>query len=151
VKRGELVVSVRQLARSFNWSHGNAQRFLALLVENSMISRVVRESLHPAVHEAGHFIVCNYDTYNPARYADRYARRYTKRYNLKEVLKERINKDLKITASVGIGTCKVVAKIGSALCKPDGLLEIVPGGEQAFLNPLPIAKLPGWAKKQSSP
>ena len=62
-------------------------------------------------------------------------------------LKERINKELKITASVGIGTCKVVAKIASALCKPNGLLAIAPGEEQAFLNPLPIAKLPGVGEK----
>jgi DNA polymerase-4 len=62
-------------------------------------------------------------------------------------IKERINKELKITASVGIATCKVVAKIASGLCKPDGLLEIAPGEEQAFLNPLPIAKLPGVGKK----
>jgi len=62
-------------------------------------------------------------------------------------IKDRIHKDLKITASVGIAACKVVAKIASDLCKPDGLLEIAPGGEQAFLNPLPIAKLPGVGKK----
>jgi len=62
-------------------------------------------------------------------------------------IKERINKELKLTASVGIGTCKVVAKIASALCKPDGLLEIAPGEEQAFLNPLPVAKLPGVGEK----
>jgi DNA polymerase-4 len=62
-------------------------------------------------------------------------------------IKERINKELNITASVGIGTCKVVAKIASARCKPDGLLEIAPGKEQAFLNPLPIAKLPGVGNK----
>jgi DNA polymerase-4 len=62
-------------------------------------------------------------------------------------IKNRINKELKITASVGIGTCKVVAKIASALCKPDGLLQIAPGEEQAFLNPLPVAKLPGVGKK----
>jgi DNA polymerase-4 len=66
---------------------------------------------------------------------------------LARAIKERINKELKITASVGIGTCKVVAKIASALCKPDGLLEIAPGGEQSFLNPLPIAKLPGVGEK----
>jgi DNA polymerase-4 len=66
---------------------------------------------------------------------------------LARAIKERINKELKITASVGIGTCKVVAKIASALCKPDGLLEIAPGEEQAFLNPLPIAKLPGVGEK----
>jgi len=62
-------------------------------------------------------------------------------------MKERIHKELKITASVGIATCKVVAKIASDLCKPDGLLEIAPGEEQAFLNPLPAAKLPGVGKK----
>jgi DNA polymerase-4 len=62
-------------------------------------------------------------------------------------IKERINEELKLTASVGIATCKVVAKIASDLCKPDGLLEIARGDEQAFLNPLPIAKLPGVGKK----
>jgi len=62
-------------------------------------------------------------------------------------IKERINKELKITASVGIATCKVVAKIASDLCKPDGLLQIAPGEEQAFLNPLPVAKLPGVGNK----
>jgi len=62
-------------------------------------------------------------------------------------IKERIHKELKITGSVGIATCKVVAKIASDLCKPDGLLEIAPGEEQAFLNPLPVAKLPGVGKK----
>ena len=62
-------------------------------------------------------------------------------------IKERICKELKITASVGIGTCKVVAKIASDLCKPDGLLEIAPGEERDFLNPLPVAKLPGVGKR----
>jgi DNA polymerase-4 len=62
-------------------------------------------------------------------------------------IKERINEELELTASVGIATCKVVAKIASDLYKPDGLLEIAPGGEQAFLNPVPIAKLPGVGKK----
>jgi len=62
-------------------------------------------------------------------------------------IKKRINKELKITASVGVATCKVVAKIASDLCKPDGLLEITPGREQAFLNPLTVSKLPGVGKK----
>jgi DNA polymerase-4 len=66
---------------------------------------------------------------------------------LARAIKERINKELNVTASVGVGTCKVVAKIASALCKPDGLLEIAPGEEQAFLNPLPVAKLPGVGEK----
>ena len=62
-------------------------------------------------------------------------------------IKERISKELKLTASVGIATCKVVAKIASDLCKPDGLLEIAPAQERNFLNPLPVAKLPGVGKK----
>jgi DNA polymerase-4 len=62
-------------------------------------------------------------------------------------IKERIHEELKLTASVGIDGCKVVAKIASDLCKPDGLLEIAPGEEQSFLNPLPVAKLPGVGKK----
>ncbi len=72
---------------------------------------------------------------------------YGSPHQLALAIKERIYKELKITASVGIGTCKVVAKIASDLCKPDGLLEIAPGEEQAFLNPLPVDKLPGVGKK----
>ncbi|MEA2683363.1 MAG: polymerase [Chloroflexota bacterium] len=48
-----------------------------------------------------------------------------------------------LTASVGIGTCKVVAKVGSDLRKPDGLVVVPPGTEAAFLAPLPMRVLPG--------
>lgn len=72
---------------------------------------------------------------------------YSSPRKLALAIKERIYKELKITASVGIASCKVVAKIASGLCKPDGLLEIAPGEEQAFLNPLPVAKLPGVGEK----
>jgi len=62
-------------------------------------------------------------------------------------IKERINKNLNLTASVGIAPCKVVAKIASDLCKPDGLLEIAPGKERDFLTSLPVSKLPGVGAK----
>ena len=62
-------------------------------------------------------------------------------------IKARINKNLNLTASVGIASCKVVAKIASDLCKPDGLLEIAPGEERDFLTPLPVSKLPGVGGK----
>ncbi|HEV3234800.1 MAG TPA: DNA polymerase IV [Candidatus Dormibacteraeota bacterium] len=48
-----------------------------------------------------------------------------------------------LTSSVGIGASKVVAKIGSDLRKPDGLVVVRPGEEPAFLAPLPIRVLPG--------
>ncbi|MCD6599136.1 MAG: DNA polymerase IV [Dehalococcoidia bacterium] len=63
------------------------------------------------------------------------------------VVKKRIYEELKLTASIGIATCKVIAKIASDLCKPNGLLEVAPGEEHLFLNPLPLAKLPGVGKK----
>jgi hypothetical protein len=88
LKRGEFIASIRFLARTFNWSHAMAQRFIDQLIENSMISRVIRESIRAAIQEAGHFIVCNYETYNPARYAERNGKRYADRYKIKEVLNE---------------------------------------------------------------
>ncbi|WP_275412387.1 DNA polymerase IV [Paractinoplanes abujensis] len=48
-----------------------------------------------------------------------------------------------VTASVGVGTSKLVAKIGSDLHKPDGLTVAAPGQEQALLHPLPVTRLPG--------
>jgi DNA polymerase IV len=48
-----------------------------------------------------------------------------------------------LTASVGMGSCKVVAKVGSDLHKPDGLVVVAPGSEAEFLAPLPIRVLPG--------
>jgi len=62
-------------------------------------------------------------------------------------IKQRIKDELEICASVGIASCKVVAKVTSELSKPDGLLEVAAGEEASFLAPLPIAKLPGIGKK----
>ncbi|MEE9583383.1 MAG: DNA polymerase IV, partial [Dehalococcoidales bacterium] len=65
-------------------------------------------------------------------------------------IKRRVRDELGIRASVGIASSKVVAKIASDLSKPDGLIEVAPGGEGSFLKPLPVAKLPGIGKKMGS-
>jgi DNA polymerase-4 len=62
-------------------------------------------------------------------------------------IKQRIKDELRLCASVGIASCKVVAKVASELSKPDGLLEITAGEERSFLAPLPISKLPGIGKR----
>jgi len=62
-------------------------------------------------------------------------------------IKQRIKDELGLCASVGIASCKVVAKVASELSKPDGLLGVAAGEEPSFLAPLPIAKLPGIGKK----
>ncbi len=49
----------------------------------------------------------------------------------------------RLTASVGAGSTKLVAKIASDLAKPDGVLVVPRTEEQAFLDPLPIRRLPG--------
>ena len=62
-------------------------------------------------------------------------------------IRQRIKDELGLCASVGIASCKVVAKVASELSKPDGLIEVVRGGERAFLAPLPVGKLPGVGEK----
>ncbi len=58
-------------------------------------------------------------------------------------MKQRIQNELGICASVGIASCKVVAKVASDLSKPDGLIEVPEGAERDFLAPLAVDKLPG--------
>ncbi len=58
-------------------------------------------------------------------------------------LRSRILAQLGLTASVGAGTSKLIAKIASDLDKPDGLVVVRPGDEQALLDPLPVRALWG--------
>jgi DNA polymerase-4 len=48
-----------------------------------------------------------------------------------------------VTGSVGIGTSKSLAKIGSELDKPDGLTVVPAGAELDVLHPLPVRSLGG--------
>jgi len=59
-----------------------------------------------------------------------------------EEIQRRIRHEVGLTASIGIATSKVVAKVASDLRKPEGLVEVPPGEEAAFLSPLPISRLP---------
>jgi len=55
-----------------------------------------------------------------------------------------------LTVSAGIASGKLVAKIASDSCKPDGLLAITPGEEAAFLAPLPARSLWGVGPKTAA-
>jgi DNA polymerase-4 len=48
-----------------------------------------------------------------------------------------------VTGSVGAGSSKLMAKIGSDLDKPDGLVVVPPGTELDVLHPLPVGRLGG--------
>jgi len=58
-------------------------------------------------------------------------------------IKAVIRDELELTASVGVASTKLVAKVASDLRKPDGLVVVPPGDEAAFLAPLPISRLWG--------
>lgn len=62
-------------------------------------------------------------------------------------LKRRVQAELGLTISVGVGASKSVAKIASDLEKPDGLTIVPRGGEAGFLAPLPVGALPGVGPK----
>lgn len=48
-----------------------------------------------------------------------------------------------LTASVGVATSKLVAKIASDLDKPDGAVVVPPGTERDLLRPMQVTVLPG--------
>src|ERR1700726_434991 len=58
---------------------------------------------------------------------------------LRDEVKSRSGLDL----SIGVASCKLVAKVASELRKPRGLVVVRAGEEAAFLAPLPLARLPG--------
>ncbi len=58
-------------------------------------------------------------------------------------IKAAVRDEVGLTVSVGAATSKLVAKVGSDLRKPDGLVVVPPGEEAAFLAPLPITRLWG--------
>jgi DNA polymerase IV len=62
-------------------------------------------------------------------------------------VRARIRDEVGLTASAGVATGKMVAKIASDLNKPDGLTVVPPGTEAAFLAPMPVGRLWGIGPK----
>ncbi len=60
-----------------------------------------------------------------------------------ELIRATVRGQQGITCSVGVATCKFVAKLASIACKPDGLLVIPADGILEFLHPLPVSALWG--------
>jgi DNA polymerase-4 len=58
-------------------------------------------------------------------------------------IKARIASERNLTASIGIGSNKFLAKLGSDLQKPDGLTLIPEHSKVAFLRPLALRTIPG--------
>jgi DNA polymerase-4 len=58
-------------------------------------------------------------------------------------LRRRVREHVGLPISVGVARTKHLAKVASAVAKPDGLLVVEPEGEVEFLHPLPVERLWG--------
>jgi DNA polymerase IV len=62
-------------------------------------------------------------------------------------VRARVRDEVGLTASAGVATAKMVAKIASDVNKPDGLTVVPPGTEAEFLAPMPVGRLWGIGPK----
>ena len=63
-------------------------------------------------------------------------------HRLHQVMKEATQ----LNCSIGIAGARMVAKVASDQAKPNGILQVLPGCEAAFLAPLEVRRIPGVGK-----
>jgi DNA polymerase-4 len=64
-----------------------------------------------------------------------------------ELIRAQVRAQQGITCSVGVATCKFIAKLASIKAKPDGLLVVPADGALDFLHPLPVSALWGVGER----
>jgi len=64
-----------------------------------------------------------------------------------EAVQAAVRGSTSLTCSLGVASCKVVAKVASDRRKPGGITVVPAGREAAFLAPFPVRKLPGVGPK----
>ena len=65
-------------------------------------------------------------------------------------LRRRVRDQVGLPITVGIARTKFLAKVASAVAKPDGLLRVAPEAELEFLHPLPVESLWGVGQKTAA-
>ncbi len=71
------------------------------------------------------------------------ARLHPRAFDAAESMRREIRDEVDLPVTIGIGTSPMMARMAGKLAKPGGIAEIFPGGELAFLAPLPVDSLPG--------
>ena len=66
------------------------------------------------------------------------------------LLRREVRARVGLAITVGVARTKFLAKVASAVAKPDGLLVVPPGGELDFLHPLDVERLWGVGKVTSA-
>jgi DNA polymerase-4 len=64
-----------------------------------------------------------------------------------ELLRDAVKHETGLNISVGLAANKLIAKISSDFAKPNGLVYVMPGYEQAFLAPLALKVVPGIGRR----
>ena len=67
-------------------------------------------------------------------------------HRLRQIVRDQVG----LPITVGVAPTKFLAKVASAVAKPDGLLLVEPGRELEFLHPLPIERLWGVGRVTTS-
>jgi DNA polymerase IV len=75
------------------------------------------------------------------------ARDYLEARAVAEAVQTAVRAATSLTCSLGVASCKVVAKVASDRRKPAGLTVVPPGTEAEFLAPLAVRRLPGIGPK----
>ncbi len=58
-------------------------------------------------------------------------------------IQREVRQRLRLNASVGLGSNKLLSKVAAQCAKPAGFCDVSPGWESAFLRPLHVRRLPG--------
>jgi nucleotidyltransferase/DNA polymerase involved in DNA repair len=69
---------------------------------------------------------------------------------LVKAIKDAIFDKFKLTCSIGLSSSKLISKIASDRCKPDGMLILGPEEEEDFLMASPVQTIPFFGKKTIS-
>lgn len=69
---------------------------------------------------------------------------------LTQQIRDEVLHETQLTISAGVATGKLIAKIASDSCKPNGLLAIPPGEEETYLASLPVGRLWGIGPKTAA-
>jgi len=65
-------------------------------------------------------------------------------------LREKIMKESGLPISLGMASNKMVSKVATNEAKPNGKMQVLFGGEKAFLAPMPVEKLPMVGKETAA-
>jgi DNA polymerase-4 len=65
-------------------------------------------------------------------------------------IKREVREEVGLPVTVGIGKNRMISKLAAKSVKPDGLRQVPEGGEEAFMLPLPIEKIPGIGPKTAA-